>query len=641
MDKLIDINGLNTYYNGVKGALLPEGGTLNQVLLSNSNNPQWKNLNEIVDYEQLLAYGVEWTTNQVDPHLTRVGNMSYHKTLPIQSQMKGCIYQPKNKKLMYWLDENNWRYKKGYKDIRGENYTENLLLNSDVVTENSSYNIATYQIADYIYEGTPFTITIWGQLGSEDYQFIAHNSGAEINIAALTKKSEGVYSAVGTWERTKPGNSTIANNTYVSIYVFPYGQTPEFSSKINKIKLEVGYNSNPVWTKAESETDDSILARLDGYDGEVMVHVPEFWIKSWDTEDKKRVMISPVKVDDSWQHQPEIYVGAYACTYVQNAPSDMGYLSTLSNNKYMSISNKNTYCRGRTFFGDSTDFDKYLTGADSAIIDPLRSSLNKPDLDRTFIFARNAAKASGTVLLNYNQYKNIFYWLYVIEYANFKFHEDFTEELTAEGYHQGGIGTGIYNLADINSGYNNMGVYTPNGCGNDLGNRTGVKNLIIQKTAINESTIIPKRTITMNRWRGFDNPFSENRIGLEGILVEVVSGKPSSVYITDNPENYSDSLTNKTYLCDIYPEGMSNQTMSVTEYNLGYSAEIIPKTGLMESGNVSNKYKCYTSYVPGMLQNGVNVNIHCNNRTSSPNLYLFLDNASMTYFSAYRTVCPA
>lgn len=30
-----------------------------------------------------LTYGVQWFSNMSDPHLIRIGNMTYHKTLPI------------------------------------------------------------------------------------------------------------------------------------------------------------------------------------------------------------------------------------------------------------------------------------------------------------------------------------------------------------------------------------------------------------------------------------------------------------------------------------------------------------------------------------------------------------------------------
>lgn len=49
-------------------------------------------------------------------------------------------------------------------------------------------------------------------------------------------------------------------------------------------------------------------------------------------------------------------------------------------------------------------------------------------------------------MLSYDQYKNIFYWLYVVEYANFNSQEAYNATLTDEGYRQGGLGNGITNM---------------------------------------------------------------------------------------------------------------------------------------------------------------------------------------------------
>ena len=43
----------------------------------------------------LLAYGVEWDSTNSSPVLTRIGNMSLHKSLPIQSALRGCVCQGK------------------------------------------------------------------------------------------------------------------------------------------------------------------------------------------------------------------------------------------------------------------------------------------------------------------------------------------------------------------------------------------------------------------------------------------------------------------------------------------------------------------------------------------------------------------
>lgn len=55
------------------------------------------------------SYGVEWEYDQLDPTLTRVGNMEMHRTLPIHSKLKGCVCNEHT--LNYYLDENNWAYK--------------------------------------------------------------------------------------------------------------------------------------------------------------------------------------------------------------------------------------------------------------------------------------------------------------------------------------------------------------------------------------------------------------------------------------------------------------------------------------------------------------------------------------------------
>ena len=42
-------------------------------------------------YEDQLSYGVEWDTTVSSPTLTRIGNLALHKTLPVQSLMRGCL----------------------------------------------------------------------------------------------------------------------------------------------------------------------------------------------------------------------------------------------------------------------------------------------------------------------------------------------------------------------------------------------------------------------------------------------------------------------------------------------------------------------------------------------------------------------
>ncbi|MBR1718649.1 MAG: hypothetical protein IJ715_05215 [Bacilli bacterium] len=59
----------------------------------------------------VFAYGIEWevdTESKISPR--RIGNLELHKSLPVQSKMRGCVWN-KNDGIKYYLNPNNWVYK--------------------------------------------------------------------------------------------------------------------------------------------------------------------------------------------------------------------------------------------------------------------------------------------------------------------------------------------------------------------------------------------------------------------------------------------------------------------------------------------------------------------------------------------------
>lgn len=62
-----------------------------------------------VDFLDQVSYGIEWDITIADSACTRIGNMSMHRTLPIQSAFKGCV--AKGNKIQYYLDPNDWSKK--------------------------------------------------------------------------------------------------------------------------------------------------------------------------------------------------------------------------------------------------------------------------------------------------------------------------------------------------------------------------------------------------------------------------------------------------------------------------------------------------------------------------------------------------
>lgn len=427
----------STYYNALKTR--PKG-----TFLAAPSNKDGKADFRSIAFEDLpdsikdtvldnMSYGVSWKPNVADPVLTRVGNMNYHKTLPIQSEMKGCILNPKTKEVVYWLDESNWTYKKG---------------------------------------GNP-------------------NKG---------------------------------------------------------------------------ETED--LARLDGYDGEVFVYVPEFWIKSWDTDTRREVRISPTKIDDSWEHQPAIFVSAYKNTVLTTVPKNMGYLSTLKINSAISVANNATYCRG----GDTnTTYDTHKDIFKGTLGKP-RTAINRP----TF---RGYARQAGKEIMSYKQYKNIMYWLYVIEYANFNSQAEFNSELTSEGFHQGGLGNGITNVSK-HYDYNYNNPICINGYTNQFGNGTNIK-------VIESTYLAPVNNVYAIRWRGIENPFGDTSTIVDGVLVDNSFSHDVHVYVTDDPNKYGDTAQSRNNMILLRTTKLRN-TAFIKEFNLGTTAEII----LRSFGGDATSYKC-------------------------------------------------
>lgn len=96
---------------------IPAGGTPGQILVNTGDGTaEWKDNQGggggTIDYtglEDIYSYGVEWDTTVADPALTRIGNPLLHKSLPIQSQYKGCVAN--NGVINYYLDPNDWSKK--------------------------------------------------------------------------------------------------------------------------------------------------------------------------------------------------------------------------------------------------------------------------------------------------------------------------------------------------------------------------------------------------------------------------------------------------------------------------------------------------------------------------------------------------
>ena len=490
------------YYSAI-----PKDGHERQILAwKASGEAKWEDLaNMFTGLEEVLGYGVQFDVTVSDPHLTRIGNMSLHKSLPIQSQLKGCIAQ--GDKVIYWLNESDWRFRK------------------EAITKSVELTVAgdVYTMVADVFNTLQY-----------DKQWV---------------KVDGVACQISSID-TGTNTATLLVND----------QLKALSLESATKSIELG-------------------AVLNGYDGTVRVYCPAFYIKSTVTGNVAKVWLSTVKIDDTYTYQPEILVDAYRSTVLNTVPENMGYLTTLTVNSAISVVNTNAYCRGG---GNRSKSDQYLA------TDPFRTDLGKPKTYISRAAMRTYSRNAKSQMLSYDQYKNIFYWLYVVEYANFNSQEAYNATLTGEGYRQGGMGASITTMDKWNE-YNEQYPLTPCGYGNTLGNGTGLVSLTIPEFTYGaDNTVRAAQTMQMARWRGFDNPFGDLWTNLDGIIIDADSNNhPNNmnyVYTCQDASKYADTL-NDSYVKvgeEIHQEGF---TMS---FDLGDAAHIIPHV----MGGNTTKYIC-------------------------------------------------
>ena len=317
-------------------------------------------------------------------------------------------------------------------------------------------------------------------------------------------------------------------------------------------KLQYYLNPND-WTK----TSNGSNSNLDGTDGDVMIHTPKFYGKSGSNGNKRWVRISTVKVDASWVEIPEMFISAYRNTIYTDGDTT----------KIASVVSTDSKYRGG---GRRSSYDEYLS------TDQFKTDLGKPVSNISRATMRTYAAATGQELLCYEFYKWIFYWNYVIEYANFNSQKEFNSELTSDGYHQGGLGPGLttWDWGQWGS-YNGNYAITPCGYTNEFGNFSGVKAIQLQS---------PEKTLYANRWRGFENPFGDIWTNLEGIVIKRDAAKANSnVYTTTDVSKYGEDYS----LFDIAGVEIA-QDGWIGTFDRGSKAEIIPSS---ISGSQST-YKC-------------------------------------------------
>ncbi len=256
----------------------------------------------------------------------------------------------------------------------------------------------------------------------------------------------------------------------------------------------------------------------DGSTGQVMVEIPAHYRKFVTNGTLQQIWLSE-RALDGYHYVPKFYVSAYEAALNRSTLSLCSVVNTTTN--YRGGNNNSDY--------DSTDYTLLGRPVSNLPISTLHS------------YARQQNSSSTEWnCYTYQAHKSI-YWLYTVEYASLNSQDDYTSELTSDGYRQGGLGSGATTLSYV-KWMALTGTYPLIPCGytDDLGNGSG-ELLYAASDDI---------SVYASRYRGIENPFGHLWKFVAGVIVNHYSSSSSGtyndvsrLYCCEDPSNFAFPLS--------------------------------------------------------------------------------------------------
>ena len=399
----------------------------------------WANINK-------LAYGVRWdSVNQATTACERIGNLELHKTLPIQSRFKVCIH--KGKEIQYYCNPIDSRF-----------------------VEESKRSQFTHQ-------GTDLNITACdglpaGVISCEENSVVK----CKFINTTLFSNYRFLYSYVYVRDNIDKNNIGIGRIVYIDTSTGEaYIDDSDDIDASNYCYTDDNYRfyiySIPDLNETEFTNNCTVElgCSINGYDGEIGVDTGgKFYQWSVDKDGAgNEVWQSLYKCVSYAREIKRHIIGIDRACVLNTAFNDTkwGWIGSLEANTAVNVINYHTNLRGGS---NATTFDKYLG------VDSFRCQLGKARTNLNLATMRNYSQKTDGGQMLYKQIWEAIVWSYVIEYANFDVKKAYTNSLTTEGYHQGGLGNGLTNGNDL-ANYNNNEKFAPNDYTLTLGNNIGIK----------------------------------------------------------------------------------------------------------------------------------------------------------------------
>lgn len=407
-------------FSKVTAITIPEGKVTE--IESKEGKVLWSALSDPNKY----AYGIRWDHTVPDSQATtaceRIGNLELHKTLPIQSKFATCIHQGTD--IKYWCDPNDSRFRKdntGFRIVSERIYLESPSAEKNIVPSDYSPSSAY----NYILAFEP--------------SVLARYSEAVLMVTT--------YKYLYAW--IKINDSVIARVI-----------------KVDTVNKEVYITTDGPITGETITPTLEFGCSINGYDGEISVYTPKFYIWSVDNDGAGNEVWQSEKKCVNYAREVKAHlIGISRCPLLRTAMNDdkWGWLNTLSANTAVSVVNYQPNLRGGT---NNTSYDQYL--GDNNFRTMLGKAASSVPLGSMRAYTQ---KIKGSQVLYYQIWSAIV-WCYYIEYADFNVRKAFNSNLTDEGYHQGGLGEGLIKVNSWRE-YNARISNTPVDYTLSIGNNTG------------------------------------------------------------------------------------------------------------------------------------------------------------------------
>lgn len=594
---------------------------------------------------------------------TKLGTEQLLNKMPVQSGMKGCVYNPKTKKLVYWLDPDNWNYIDGitqemntvlYSDGSGTSqlpvyrnagywgsyYGEEIIESAGIVLCNSRGGIIntddkfeagvdkknkTYYVRILLDSTNPGLSQLKQRITKQPERLqisMCDLSDLQKGTPVLSDLNQLVWKGNNTWDTKENGVDKGVIITSASFATTSEGQilivkiqdsylTEDLTLDIFTIQFAEYFNCN---SEEYQRAFIRLKSDLSGYDGEVMVWVPPFQLRN--EPGQIRIKEASSTKYDQYDQIKGFLVSAYPLSIVRSNPNDGGYLSTIGTYPCLaSVCNDKAYCRGGS---DNATMDQWLTS--SKYLNSTDYSMTQFTQLRKPITAINRAQAR-----NWCKYSNI----ELIDFEHVML-------------------VNILALIEGSGAYKNQSGFVFNGATpkyligemNEYGNNTAVKQMEVFKNAVTPDDITSGNVSSkvcsddIYKYRGIENFWGDSLIITDKVLAYSTSSSSMTLYYNpksnsyDSTSGYSNNIT--------YPKGITSYKLTYGDFKQisGSSHSLFPNNVHNTASEQTIEWSTGTNNVTVGYCNSVNnnmIDIRCSDAvTSAP--------SNTNFTSVYRSM---